>query len=157
MRELLRRAHEVRRRVESNMKELLPDIEPAPAAHGERRRTAVLVVEDDERTRLAVAAWLTSRGLTVWAAANGREAAELLAYPPGRIGVALVDIGLPDMSGMSLCEMMREWHPFLPVLVFSGQATPEEVAGVLAAGALHYFSKPVDPDELASAIEDVAT
>jgi two-component system response regulator HydG len=115
----------------------------------------VLLVEDDERTLRAMESWLARKGFSVLTAASGHEAARHLDLPPEPIDVAVVDIGLPDVSGASLCEVMHEFHPFLPILVCSGQATPTEVARVLEAGVRRFLPKPVDPEDLVSAVEAV--
>jgi DNA-binding response OmpR family regulator len=113
----------------------------------------VLVVEDDTETRLAMASWLSLNGFSVRTAATGSEAARQLGLPPETIDVAVVDIGLPDVNGVALCEVVHEFHPFLPVVVCSGQATPEDVRRVRRAGVRHFLPKPVDPDELVAAIQ----
>ncbi len=100
----------------------------------------VLVVEDDEPTRLAMASWLSHEGYLVLTAANGHEA-------------AVLDVGLPDVDGIRLCERLRQMYPTMPVVVCSGQAAPAEVARLVELGASRYFRKPVEPDELLSAVE----
>jgi DNA-binding NarL/FixJ family response regulator len=67
--------------------------------------------------------------------------------------VAVVDLGLPDVSGAALCEVIHQFHPFLPVVVCSGQATSEDVGRVTEAGVRRVLSKPVDPDALLAAVE----
>jgi DNA-binding NtrC family response regulator len=151
MQELLRKAHKVSRRVETDVRHLLS------YSHGtagrEKHRPTVLLVEDDTATSLAMESWLSLNGFSVRTAASGSEAAEQLDDPEEAIDVAVVDIGLPDVNGVTLCEMMQEFYPFLPVLVCSGQATPEDVGRVMGSGVRHFFPKPVDPDDLVSAIE----
>jgi DNA-binding response OmpR family regulator len=113
----------------------------------------VLVVEDDEATRLAMASWLAAEGFLVLTAANGHEAAGHLERPLETIDVVVLDVGLPDVDGVALCQRVRELYPALPVLVCTGMATTEEAARLLELGARRYFRKPVDPDELLSAVE----
>jgi DNA-binding response OmpR family regulator len=149
----LRKARAVSRKVEADMRHLFSDFPPASAAGQGRHRPTVLLVEDDAATRLATESWLSLKGFRVRAAASASEAAECLDEPAEAIDVAVVDIGLPDVSGVTLCEVMQEFRPFLPVLVCSGQATPADVGRVLRSGVRRYFPKPVDPEELASAIE----
>jgi DNA-binding response OmpR family regulator len=113
----------------------------------------VLVVEDDEATRLAMASWLAAEGFLVLTAANGHEAVGHLERPLETIDVVVLDVGLPDVDGVALCQRLRELYPALPVLVCTGMATTEEAARLLDLGARRYFRKPVDPDELLSAVE----
>jgi DNA-binding response OmpR family regulator len=113
----------------------------------------VLLVEDDEPTRLAMASWLAKEGFMVLTAANGHEAAGHLERPLEAIDVVVLDVGLPDVDGVALCERVRQLYPAVPVLVCTGLATSDEAARLLDLGATRYFRKPVDPDELLSAVE----
>jgi DNA-binding response OmpR family regulator len=151
MQEIARRAREASLRAEADMRRLLTDQEHTDGIEG--HPNTVLVVEDDPATRLAVESWLRLRGFSVRAAATASEAAEHLDNPEEAIDVAVVDIGLPDVDGVALCEVIHQFHPFLPVVVCSGQATPEDVGRVTEAGVRHVLSKPVDPDELVAAVE----
>jgi DNA-binding response OmpR family regulator len=150
MKAVVRKAQEVSTRVETQMRHLLTESSPRGTTCG---RPTVLLVEDDAATRLALESWLTLNGFSVQAAASGSEAAERLDDSEGSIDVAVVDIGLPDVSGTALCEVIHQFRPRLPVVVCSGQATTEDVRRVLGAGVRWYFTKPVDPDELVAAVE----
>ena len=94
----------------------------------------VLVVEDDETTRLSMMALLVGEGFSVLAAANGHEAVGHLERPLESIDVVILDVGLPDVDGVSLCERIREMYPNMPVLVCSGGAAPEDVARLMGVG-----------------------
>ncbi len=124
-----------------------------PTAESDAHTPTVLVVEDDEATRLAMATWLAGEGFLVLTAANGHEAAGHLEHPLQPIDVAVLDVGLPDVDGVALCERLRQLHPALPVLVCTGAATSDQAARLLELGARRYFCKPIDPDELLSAVE----
>ncbi len=119
----------------------------------ESHTPTVLVVEDDEATRLAMASWLAGEGFLVLTAANGHEAAGHLEHPLQPIDVAVLDVGLPDVDGVALCQRLRQLYPTLPVVVCTGAATSDQAARLLELGARRYFCKPVDPDELLSAVE----
>lgn len=125
---------------------------PQLASFADNFTPTVLVVEDDEPTRMAMASWLTEEGFLVLTAANGHEAAGHLERPLAPINVAVLDVGLPDVDGISLCEKLREMYPTLPVIVCSGHAAPDEVARLMELGTSRYFRKPVDPDELLAAV-----
>jgi CheY-like chemotaxis protein len=130
-----------------------PLSEPDKALAFDRHTPTVLVVEDDEATRLAMMTWLVGEGFSVLTAANGHEAAGHLEHPLEPIDVVVLDVGLPDVDGVALCERIREMYPAMPVVVCSGGAAPEEVARLVGLGATRYFRKPVDSDELLSAVE----
>jgi DNA-binding response OmpR family regulator len=67
--------------------------------------------------------------------------------------VVLLDVHLPDVSGISVCARLRELYPRLAVIVCTGEATPEEVAQLLHLGARRYLQKPITPDELLATVE----
>ncbi len=126
---------------------------PGGSADSEGHPPTVLVVEDDEATRLAMVSWLTGEGFAVLSAASGYEAIRHLLRPLEPIDVVLLDVGLPDVNGAILHETIKELCPFLPVVVCTGQATTEEAARMLELGAHRYLRKPVDAEELLSAVE----
>jgi DNA-binding response OmpR family regulator len=123
------------------------------ALESDAHTPTVLLVEDDEATRLAMATWLAGEGFLVLTAADGHEAAGHLERPLEAIDVVVLDVGLPDVNGVALCERLRELYPAVPVLVCTGMATSHEAARLLDLGARRYFRKPVNPDELLSAVE----
>jgi DNA-binding response OmpR family regulator len=119
----------------------------------ETHTPTVLLIEDEEPTRLAMASWLAAEGFIVLTAADGHEAVGHLERPLEPIDVVVLDVGLPDVDGVALCERLRQLYPALPVLVCTGMATPDEASRLLTLGARRYFRKPVDADELLSAVE----
>ena len=117
------------------------------------RSITVLVVDDEPRLADVVRMNLEVEGYRVLTAANGHEAIGHLTRPLAPIDVAVLDVDLPDVDGVALCARLRELYPTLPVLVCTGMATSDEAARLLDLGARRYFRKPVDPDELLSAVE----
>jgi CheY-like chemotaxis protein len=157
MLELLLRAREVARKTESNVRHIfsgLPLGGPGETTGPEQHPPTVLVVEDDETTRLAMTSWLAGKGFLVVPAGSGYEAVRHLLHPLEPIDVVLLDVGLPDVSGAVLHETIKELCPFLPVVVCTGLATTDEVARMLELGARRYLRKPVDADELVAAVEE---
>jgi CheY-like chemotaxis protein len=114
---------------------------------------AVLVVEDDEPTRLAMTQILAHEGYLVLTAATGHDALAVLHAPLSPIDVVLFDVHLPDLNGTELCARLRQLYPHLPVIVCSGEANPGEVARLLELGAHRYFQKPITPEELLASVE----
>ena len=68
-----------------------------------------------------------------------------------RFDLYLLDSGLPDGNGLSLCRTLRALDPTIPVLFYSGNAHPEEIKRGMAAGAAGYITKP-NSDKLAETI-----
>jgi CheY-like chemotaxis protein len=157
MLELLRRAREVARKTESNVRHIfsgLPLGGPGGTADAEEHPPTVLVVEDDETTRLAMTSWLAGEGFRVLSAGSGYEAIRHLLNPQEAIDVVLLDVGLPDVNGAILHETIQELCPFLPVVICTGQASTDEVARMLELGARRYLRKPVEAEELVSAVTE---
>jgi DNA-binding response OmpR family regulator len=121
----------------------------------ESRQATVLVVEDDEPTRLGMACTLTQRGYLVLTAASGHDALETLRTPLAPIDVVLLDVRLPDLDGTDLCAWLRKLQPDLPVIACTGEADQDEVARLFDLGVSGYFRKPVSAAELLAAIEAV--
>jgi DNA-binding response OmpR family regulator len=113
----------------------------------------VLVVEDDEGTRDAMLRILAAQGYQVLTAATAHDALGVLDQPLAPIDVVVLDVHLPDASGIDVCRQMRSSRPHLPVVVCSGEASPDEVADLLRLGAFRYFTKPISVDELLATVE----
>jgi two-component system nitrate/nitrite response regulator NarL len=114
----------------------------------------VLIVEDDDKTRAALTTVLAAHGLTIHAAvATGREA---LAKAVGA-EVALVDLGLPDMSGIDVIAALRSHNPGLPVLVHTVNEESEALLAALRAGAHGYLLKGTGAKELVEALRAVVS
>jgi two-component system response regulator PrrA len=111
----------------------------------------VLVVEDDESVREAVARGLELHGFSVTPVVD----AETAMVEVGRrtIDVMIVDVGLPGMSGIELCRRLRERDVAVPLLVLSARdQVGDRVAG-LQAGADDYMVKPFALDELVARLQ----
>ncbi|HUH05154.1 MAG TPA: response regulator transcription factor [Kofleriaceae bacterium] len=115
---------------------------------------SVLIVEDDAGTRQALTAALRLAGVEVaQACATGEEALRLVSdvHPD----VALVDLGLPDLSGIEVIRGMRAVLPELPVLVLTVFETPQVIVAAIEAGACGYLLKDTPLDEVHQAITQV--
>jgi two-component system response regulator AtoC len=115
----------------------------------------VLLVEDDDLVRYSMVQALVRAGYLVQTAATGHDAIGLLRTPIEPIDVVLLDIQLPDVSGIDLCAKFRESFPNLPVLVCTGCTDPEESAALLRLGICGYLAKPVPMDELLAEVRRV--
>jgi DNA-binding response OmpR family regulator len=119
----------------------------------ENRQATVLLIEDDEQTRDGMTLLLFQEGYMVSTAATGRDALGILRQPLSPIDVVLLDVRLPDMSGIDLCRRIKQLFPALPVIVCTGEANPQEVAQLLELGAHRYFQKPISLDELVATVK----
>ncbi len=113
----------------------------------------VLVVEDDEIARDAMTRILVREGYLVLTAESGHAALDILRAPLSPIDVVLLDVHLPDVSGIDLCARIREMYANMPVVVCTGEAEPQEAARLLEMGVQRYFRKPIAVDELLATVE----
>jgi DNA-binding NtrC family response regulator len=113
---------------------------------------AVLLVEDDDALRLLCRTVLELDGYRVVEALTQRDVEEALAAAPVR--VALLDVHLGEESGIDIARSLRNTHPELPIVLFSGSAQLYGSAAEELAVAI--VSKPFDVDELLSVIERVS-
>jgi len=102
----------------------------------------VLLVEDSEDLRFALASVIRKEGHTVFEAENGSRAAEIIAKE--LIDLAFLDIGLPDMDGMSLIGMLRKGSPDTDIIMITGINDARTAVQSLKAGAADYLLKPFD-------------
>ena len=105
----------------------------------------VLVVDDEPPILRALVANLRARGYEPDAAATGQAALVLAAkrHPDA----VILDLGLPDISGVEVIEGLRGWTK-VPILVLSARGAEADKVGALDAGADDYVTKPFGMDEL---------
>ena len=111
----------------------------------------VLVVEDDRKIASFVVKGLKQSGFAVDLSAEGEEAlvlAQTVAYD-----VAIVDIMLPKLDGLSLVQRLRSKHIHTPVLILSAKATVDDRVKGLQAGGDDYLTKPFAFTELLARVQ----
>lgn len=118
--------------------------------------SSVFLVDDHEIVRRGLADLLTTDGshTVVGEASTVREA--LARIPAVRPDVAVVDVRLPDGSGIDLVRSLREQIPELPCLVLTSYSDDDALLDAITAGAQGYVLKQIRGTELVSAIGTVA-
>jgi two-component system KDP operon response regulator KdpE len=107
--------------------------------------TRVLVVDDEPQILRALRINLRVRQYDVVTAATGAEALDVAGkHPPDLV---VLDLGLPDLSGLEVIEGLRGWTS-VPIVVLSGRADSADKVEALDAGADDYVTKPFSMDEL---------
>ena len=107
--------------------------------------TRVLVVDDEPQILRALRINLRVRQYEVLTAATGAEALDVAGrHPPDLI---ILDLGLPDLSGLEVIEGLRGWTS-VPIVVLSGRADSADKVEALDVGADDYVTKPFSMDEL---------
>jgi two-component system KDP operon response regulator KdpE len=112
----------------------------------------LLIVEDDEPARHALADYLEHRGYDVFAAATGHEAIRL--WDVHRADAVLLDLGLPDLDGVDVIRRIRR-EATTPIIILSARGDERDKIAGLEAGADDYLTKPFAMDELNARIRAV--
>jgi HAMP domain-containing protein/CheY-like chemotaxis protein/signal transduction histidine kinase len=113
----------------------------------------VLVVDDDMRNIFALSSVLERRGMAVLTAGTGREAIEILESTPD-VAIVLMDIMMPEMDGYATMQVIRQNSSFrrLPIIALTAKAMKGDREKCLEAGASEYLAKPVNTEQLLSAL-----
>jgi HAMP domain-containing protein/CheY-like chemotaxis protein/signal transduction histidine kinase len=113
----------------------------------------VLVVDDDVRNIFALSSVLERRGMTVLTAGTGREAIAMLESTPD-VAIVLMDIMMPEMDGYETMQVIRQNPLFrrLPIVALTAKAMKGDREKCLEAGASEYLAKPVNTEQLLSAL-----
>jgi len=113
----------------------------------------VLVVDDDVRNIFALSSVLERRGMTVLIAGTGREAIATLEKTP-EVAIVLMDIMMPEMDGYETMQVIRQNSSFrrLPIIALTAKAMKGDREKCLEAGASEYLAKPVNTEQLLSAL-----
>ena len=113
----------------------------------------ILLVEDDVATRKLVASTLAEEGLTVEVHGRGDEATRALL--PGRFAGVILDVSLPDVSGIDLCREWRRRGVRVPILMLTARTDVGSRVAGLDAGADDYLGKPFALAELKARLRAV--
>ena len=108
-------------------------------------RPRVLVCDDEPQILRALKVLLRDGGYDVDAAASAEEALDHAAVRPP--DAAIIDLILPDGTGIDVCRKLREWSE-MPIIVLSAVGEEDVKVDALAAGADDYVTKPFGPREL---------
>jgi two-component system response regulator CpxR len=115
----------------------------------------LLLIDDDVELCELLTSWLTQEGFQVSACHDGSSARQALAkHSPDAV---VLDVMLPDGSGLELLKQLRSDHPELPVLMLSARGEPLDRILGLELGADDYLAKPCDPRELTARLRAVCT
>jgi two-component system response regulator PhoP len=111
----------------------------------------LLLVEDDAALRLGLARQLEADGYRVDQAADGEDGLfQAREYP---VDLAIVDLGLPRLSGLDLVKKLRAGGTALPILILTARGSWQDKVVGLEAGADDYLVKPFEYPELAARVK----
>ncbi len=115
-------------------------------------RMKIMLVDDEERYLSTTSRLLERRGYDVVTASSGAEALDKLESSV--IHVVILDVKMPGMDGMEILQAIKRDFPLVEVIMLTGHGTLELAVEGLKAGAVGYFVKPADIDELIKKAEE---
>ena len=102
----------------------------------ENNKYHILIVEDDKEIRDGVEIYLKNQGYQVWKAANGKEGLEIVTRE--EIHLAILDIMMPVMDGVTMLMKLREQNHEFPVIMLSAKSEEvDKIMGLLCDQTLH--------------------
>lgn len=112
----------------------------------------ILIVDDDAAQRSLITSFLVTQGFDTSAAASGEEALTMLGQSP--YDMMISDVRMTGISGLETLRRARLQHATLPVLLVTAYADIREAVDAIRDGALNYLAKPIDLDELLTAVQN---
>lgn len=110
----------------------------------------ILIVDDEQTITQLVEVYLKNEGFTVYKCYDGASALECIRQTP--LDMAILDIMLPDMDGLSICRKIREQFTF-PVIMLTARDSELDQINGLTLGADDYITKPFRPLELVARVK----
>ena len=121
----------------------------------EMQTRSVLVVDDELETAEMLVEMMRLSGYQVFKSSTGRQAIQMITRE--RPDVVLLDLMMPDVSGLDVLRYMRR-DPYLrkiPVIILSARCMPSDIQSGLEAGADLFLTKPLDCDDLRRAVDEI--
>ena len=115
--------------------------------------TRIMIVDDEEMICESLQAWFLRDGYQVETALSGEGALKIAETSPADI--YLVDIKMPGMDGIELLSRLKEHQPNAVVVMMTAHGTVQTAVEAMKRGAMDYFCKPFDPDELSLFMERI--
>lgn len=115
----------------------------------------VLVAEDEESIREFIVINLTRSGYEVEQAENGAVALEKFSQASGSFDVAILDIMMPELDGLTVCKELRKRSSDLGIIMLSAKTQEMDKVTGLLFGADDYVTKPFSPSELMARVDAV--
>ncbi len=113
--------------------------------------TNILIVEDDKSLQKYLRELLLDKGYSIGVASDGVEALSLL--DKSKPDLVILDLGLPVMSGESVCKEIRKRAPSTRIIILTAKDTISDVVHGLQLGADDYIKKPFEADEFLARIQ----
>jgi two-component system nitrogen regulation response regulator NtrX len=134
-----------------------PSATPSQAPPGEPAPRTVLVVDDERNIRRTLQLVLEGEGYRCLGAETAAQGLAILASPETPVDLAVLDVKLPDMSGLEALAKIRsdEATRDLPIIVISGHATVNDAVQAIKLGASDFFEKPLARERVLVSVRNV--
>lgn len=109
-------------------------------------KAGILVIDDDPTVRDALKLVFESKGYDVELAEKGGDGIKTAAARIFR--AAIIDLFLPDMSGLQAIKVIRAQQPEVPIVLITGNGTPQAFADACRLGVVGTLAKPFSPDDI---------
>jgi DNA-binding response OmpR family regulator len=116
-------------------------------------RKTILIIEDEPHIVLGLKDALEFEGFRVASAGKGREGVSVAKHE--KPDAVLLDLMLPDVNGYRVCEDLRRWNPFVPIIMLTARSQELDKIRGLDAGADDYVTKPFSIGELIARIRAI--
>lgn len=116
---------------------------------GQYLKTKILLVDDEKGIVTMMKNYFEASGYQVYSAYDGKEALDKVACQPD---IILLDINMPEIDGLSVCQHIRE-HITCPILFLTSRIDSKDKIIGFQAGADDYITKPFDIEELGARVE----
>lgn len=110
----------------------------------------IMVVDDEQSIADLIEVYLKNEGFTIYKFYNGEDA--LRCVESQQLGLAILDVMLPDIDGFTLCQKIREKHNFPVIMLTAKEEEIDKITG-LTLGADDYITKPFRPLELVARVK----
>jgi DNA-binding NtrC family response regulator len=130
------------------------DDKAATSSSGDVVRPAVLIVDDDEDARAALATILAAEGFQPVGAADGETAVDRVASDPP--AVVLLDRVMPGLDGIETLRRLKAIAPEVPVIIVTGYGDTSSAVQAMKLGAYDYLTKPLQIDQILMAVRRAA-
>ncbi|MDD5169231.1 MAG: diguanylate cyclase [Syntrophales bacterium] len=106
----------------------------------------ILIIDDDPHIRKTLSDILKIKGYEPLTAKNGTEGLEFLRW--SSVNLVIIDLGLPDMSGLEVLKRVKTDHPSTEAIILTGNASLDSAIEATNKGAFSYLQKPFEIDQL---------
>lgn len=117
----------------------------------------ILVVDDEKNIRRTLQLVLEGEGYKVIGAESAEDALRILARPDTPVDMAILDVKLPQLSGLEVLERIRQEEATrdMPIIVISGHATVNDAVHAIKLGASDFFEKPLARERVLVSVKNV--